>query len=49
MDAKTEAFLRECVWLMGFKAKDAKIDILFKKKERYTSKIYFHLCIYASK
>lgn len=46
MDAKAEASLRECVWLMGLKAKNAKIEILLKKKGKVAtciSKMYFYL------
>ena len=39
MDAKAEASLRECVWLMGFKAKNAKIEIMLKKK----GKVHMHI------
>ena len=40
MDAKAEASLRECVWLMGFKAKNAKIEIMLKKRGKVTTKLF---------
>lgn len=54
MDAKAEASLRECVWLMGFKAKNAKIEIMLKKKGKvttnlcaifiHTTPLWVHMC-----
>ena len=43
MDAKAEASLRECVWLMGFKAKNAKIEIILKKKGKVSKTCVRHM------